>query len=74
MFIHTYNPTNIFVLTSEYCKAARIVCTANQFIKLCEENMLVDVFANSYNNGISTTMQTLKKVLAEDNTGVFKVW
>ena len=42
------------------------MCTANQFIKLCEENMLVDVFANSYNNGISTTMQTLKKVLAEE--------
>ena len=42
-------------------------------IKPCEENILVDVNVNGYNNVISTTMQVLKKLLADDNTGVLKV-
>ena len=78
MFVHPYNPTNIFVLTSEYCKATTIVCAlligSVGIINPCEENILVDVIANVCNNGISTAMQALKKVLADDNTGALKVW
>ena len=34
--------------------------------------MLIDVVVNGYNNGISTVIQALKKVSAEDNTGALK--
>ena len=77
MFVCPYNPINNFVLTSEYCKATIIVCilliSSVGIIKPREENMLVDVIANGYNNGISTAMQVLKKVLADNNIGVLKV-